>query len=72
MINQLIDAGTAQTAGGGFVAGGVSLQGKGSSAMSFEPGKYKTVNGVTGAQLRTRSGSARSRTRPRLRSSFST
>jgi chaperonin GroES len=52
MLNQLIDAGTAQTAGGGFVASGVRLQGKGSSAMSFEPGKYKTVNGVTGAQLK--------------------
>lgn len=49
-INQLIDAGTAQTAGGGFVASGVRFQGR-SSSMRFTPGEYKTVD-VSGAVLR--------------------
>lgn len=52
-LNQLIDAGTAQTAGGGFVASGIRLQGrKSSSSVMYEPGKYTTVDGVTGSQLR--------------------
>lgn len=41
-LNQLIDAGTAQTAGGGFIASGVRLQGR-HSTIRFEPGEYKTV-----------------------------
>lgn len=49
-INQLIDAGTAQTAGGGFIASGVRLQGRG-SVVKFQPGEYKTVD-VTGGTLR--------------------
>lgn len=51
MVNQLIDAGTAEIAGGGFIASGVRLQGN-SSSVKFRPGEYKTVNGVTGAQLK--------------------
>ena len=50
-INQLIDAGTAQTAGGGFIASGIRLQGR-SSSIRFEPGEYKTVDGVNGSALR--------------------
>lgn len=52
-INQLIDAGHAQVAGGGFIASGIRLQGNGhTSALRYTPGEYKTVNGVTGDQLR--------------------
>lgn len=52
-INQLIDAGHAQVAGGGFIASGIRLQGNGrTSTLRFAPGEYKTVNGVTGDQLR--------------------
>jgi chaperonin GroES len=52
-INQLIDAGHAQVAGGGFIASGIRLQGQGRSGnLRFSPGEYKTVNGVTGDQLR--------------------
>jgi len=50
-INQLIDAGTAQIAGGGFIAGGVRLQGN-SSRIRLQPGEFKVINGVTGSQLR--------------------
>lgn len=50
-LNQLIDAGTAQTAGGGFIASGVRLQGR-QSAIRFSPGEYKTVDGVNGMELR--------------------
>ncbi len=51
-INQLMDAGTAQTAGGGFVASGVRLQSRGQgSVVRFAPGEYKTVD-VPGDQLR--------------------
>ena len=50
-INQLLDAGTAQTAGGGFIASGVRLQGR-RATLRFEPGEYKTVEGVSGAELR--------------------
>lgn len=49
-LNQLIDAGTAQTAGGGFIASGIRFQGRG-SVIRFEPGEYKTVE-ATGASLR--------------------
>lgn len=52
-INQLIDAGTAQTAGGGFIASGIRLQGRRSaSSILFEPGKYIPVEGVQGMELR--------------------
>jgi chaperonin GroES len=51
-INQLIDAGTAQTAGGGFIASGLRLQGRsGRSVVKFAPGEYKTVE-VSGDDLR--------------------
>ena len=50
-INQLIDAGTAQIAGGGFIGSGVRLQGGKSGVLTIQPGEYKTVP-VTGAQLR--------------------
>jgi chaperonin GroES len=51
-INQLIDAGHAQIAGGGFIASGLRLQGGGqTSKLTWRPGEYKTVN-ATGGQLR--------------------
>lgn len=50
-LNQLIDAGTAQTAGGGFIASGIRLQGR-SQNITYEPGKYITVDGVQGQELR--------------------
>ena len=51
-INQLIDAGHAEIAGGGFLASGVRLQGAGqNSALRWKPGEYKTVN-VPGSVLR--------------------
>lgn len=51
-INQLLDAGTAQTAGGGFIGSGVRLQSRGGgSVVRFAPGEYKTVD-VPGDQLR--------------------
>lgn len=51
-INQMIDAGTAQVAGGGWIGSGVRLQGsKRSSSMYFKPGEYKTVD-IPGDQLR--------------------
>lgn len=51
-LNQLIDAGTAQTAGGGFIASGIRLQGRRGSSLMFEPGKYFTVDGTSGTDLR--------------------
>lgn len=52
-INQMIDAGTAAAAGGGFIGSGVDLTGAGkrSSSISMVPGQYKTVN-VSGSKLR--------------------
>lgn len=52
-VNQMIDAGTAAAAGGGFIASGVDLTGGGkrNSRITFEPGSYKTVN-VSGSKLR--------------------
>lgn len=51
-INQMIDAGTAQVAGGGFIGSGVRLQGsKRSGNLRFLPGEYKTVD-VPGDALR--------------------
>lgn len=41
-INQMMDAGTLQNAGGGFIASGVDL-GKGKSTISLKPGQYRTV-----------------------------
>lgn len=44
-VNQLIDAGTAQTAGGGFIGSGVRLQARGArGVVRFQPGEYKTVD----------------------------
>jgi chaperonin GroES len=52
MLNQLIDAGTAQTAGGGFIGSGVRLQSRGNrGVVHYEPGKYFTVD-MPGDQLR--------------------
>jgi chaperonin GroES len=52
MLNQLIDAGTAQTAGGGFIGSGVRLQSRGArGTIRFQPGEYKTVD-VPGDELR--------------------
>jgi len=51
-VNQLLDAGTAQTAGGGFIGSGVRLQSRGArGVVRFTPGEYKTVD-VPGDQLR--------------------
>lgn len=50
-INQLMDAGTAQTAGGGFIGSGVRLQGAKSGVVRIAPGEYKTVP-VAGSTLR--------------------
>lgn len=51
-INQLIDAGTAQTAGGGFIGAGVRLQGRGNrGVVRMVPGEYKVVD-VAGDTLR--------------------
>lgn len=51
-MNQLLDAGTAQTAGGGFIGSGVRLQSRGGgSTVRMEPGVYKTVD-VPGNALR--------------------
>lgn len=51
LINQMIDAGTAQNAGGGFIASGIRLQSKGSGSVRWRPGEYKVVD-VSGDQLR--------------------
>lgn len=52
IINQMIDANHAATAGGGFIGSGLRIQGQGqSSSLRFRPGEYKTVP-VTGDQLR--------------------
>lgn len=52
IINQMIDAGTAATAGGGFIGSGVRLQGKNrSSTIRMAPGEWKPVN-VDGSKLR--------------------
>ncbi len=51
-INQLIDAGHAEIAGGGFIAAGLRIQGPGqTSNLRFKPGEYKTVN-VPGGTVR--------------------
>ena len=51
-LNQMIDAGHAQIAGGGFIASGVRLQGNGqSNTLRWRPSEYKMVN-VPGGDLR--------------------
>lgn len=51
-INQLMDAGTAAAAGGGFIGGGLRLQGAGqTTTLRFSPGEYKYVQG-TGQDLK--------------------
>lgn len=48
-INQLIDAGTAEIAGGGFIASGIRMQGTGQAGVvEFSPGEYVTVNAPPG------------------------
>jgi len=52
VINQLVDAGHAQIAGGGFVASGLRLQGAGNTnVLRWRPGEYKSVQ-ASGGQLR--------------------
>jgi len=52
IINQSLDAGAAQAAGGGFIAAELRLQGAGQNGrLLFEPGKYKTTN-TPGVALR--------------------
>lgn len=44
-INQLMDAGTAAAAGGGFIGSGLRLQGAGqTTTLRFAPGEYKYVS----------------------------
>jgi chaperonin GroES len=51
-INQLMDAGTAQIAGGGFIGANVRLQGSGQGGnLWFRPGEFQNVN-FPGADLR--------------------
>ena len=51
-INQLLDAGTAEIAGGGFIGSSVRLQGSGQGgAVFFRPGEYQTVS-TQGPNLR--------------------
>lgn len=51
-INQLLDAGTRQNTGGGFIGKNVSLaRGKTGGAMRFQPGEYKEIN-FTGDDIR--------------------
>lgn len=49
LVNQSIDAGTAAIAGGGFIAGGLRLQGPGmTNKIMFRPGEYKQVQAAPG------------------------
>jgi chaperonin GroES len=51
-VNQLLNAGYAQTAGGGFIGSGVRLQARGGgSVIRMQPGEFRTVD-VPGDQLR--------------------
>lgn len=51
-INQMLDAGHAQIAGGGFIAAGLRLQSNNrSEVIRWMPGEYKTVQ-VSGTDLR--------------------
>ncbi len=50
-INQLLDAGTAQIAGGGFISSGVRLQGSGQGGVvTFQPGEFAVAD-VPAGQL---------------------
>tara|TARA_R100001086_G_scaffold180400_5_gene100189 strand:- start:10937 stop:13012 length:2076 start_codon:yes stop_codon:yes gene_type:complete len=52
LLNQMLDANHAATAGGGFIASGLRIQGQGqSSSLRWRPGEYKTVS-VNGQELR--------------------
>lgn len=52
LFNQMLDAGSAQNAGGGFIGSGLRLQGNGqNNVVRFQPGEYKVV-GSTGVNLR--------------------
>jgi chaperonin GroES len=52
-LNQMIDAGTARVAGGGFIGSGLRLQARGGSTgvVKWEPGKFKTVD-IPGDDIR--------------------
>lgn len=51
-VNQLMDAGSAEIAGGGFIGGQVRLQGSGQGGVVyFQPGEYKTLS-TPGVDLR--------------------
>lgn len=51
-FNQLIDAGHAQIAGGGFISSGLRIQGGGqTSSLRFKPSEYKVVN-ASGGDIR--------------------
>lgn len=48
-INQMLDAGHAQIAGGGFIASGIRLQSNSrNETIRWMPGEYKTVNAPAG------------------------
>ncbi len=49
-IDQMLDAGTAQNTGGGFVAKGLITDKKG--ILKFTPGEYKVVDNLTGGSIR--------------------
>lgn len=49
-IDQMLDAGTAQNTGGGFVAKGLITDKKGD--LKFKPGEYKQVDNLTGGSIR--------------------
>lgn len=49
IVNQLNDAGTAQIAGGGFISGGLRLQGAGqTNVFCWRPGEYKVTQAAPG------------------------
>ena len=51
-INQLMDAGSAEIAGGGFIGGNLRLQGGGQTGnLYFRPGEYQAVS-MSGAEIR--------------------
>lgn len=49
-INQMLDAGTRQNAGGGFIAKGLQVDKRGN--VGFIPGEYKQVDNMTGGSIR--------------------
>ncbi len=51
-INQLMDAGSAEIAGGGFIGGNLRLQGSGQTGnLYFRPGEYQSVS-MNGSEIR--------------------